>query len=293
VKADAPSQSPVTLHTERVPRAAATPAAAAASAPAGIRAPALPTQAGALPLVLLHGWGLNLRVWDGVRDRLAAHRDVIVVDLPGHGRSAFDPVRATLAQQSELLREVLPAQCVLLGWSLGGQFALQLAAHAPAQVRSLVLVATNPRFVAAPDWPQGMAPAVLATFAAHLEHDYRRTVGEFLELQVRGSRDADCALATLRRALLEHGEAQPGALAADLEILRSADARPLLPSIRQPVLVIAGQYDRVTPPASGRALASALPRAAYVELRRSAHAPFLSHADQFVASIRGFLENAP
>jgi pimeloyl-[acyl-carrier protein] methyl ester esterase len=55
-------------------------------------------------------------------------------------------------------------------------------------------------------------------------------------------------------------------------------------------LVIAGQYDRVTLPAASRALAEALPDARYVEIRRAAHAPFLSHTTEFAALVTKFLQ---
>jgi len=53
--------------------------------------------------------------------------------------------------------------------------------------------------------------------------------------------------------------------------------------------VIGGQNDRITAPAASRALAQALPDAIYVEMRRAAHAPFLSHRAEFVALVDNFL----
>jgi pimeloyl-ACP methyl ester carboxylesterase len=53
--------------------------------------------------------------------------------------------------------------------------------------------------------------------------------------------------------------------------------------------VAAGQYDRVTPPAAGAALAAALPHATYVKYARAAHAPFLSHPGQVLTTLRAFL----
>ncbi len=245
---------------------------------------------GALPLVCLHGWGLNLRVWDALRAPLCAGgRELLLVDLPGHGRSPFTPAQASLEAQVESVLASLPDRVALLGWSLGGQFALALAARAPTRIAQLVLVATTPKFVAGDDWSKGLPASLLERFAARLEGDYRLTVSDFLELQVRGSRDAEEILRTLRRALLEHGEAQPAALLAGLGILRGTDLRAGLGQLHQPTLVISGQYDRVTPPAAGQALAAALPHATYRELARAAHAPFLSHTGEFVACVEGFL----
>jgi pimeloyl-[acyl-carrier protein] methyl ester esterase len=248
--------------------------------------------AGPRTLVLLHGWAMNLRVFDALAESLAPDFRVLAIDLPGHGRSA-EPAELrregwTLERLAAAIAPRLPADALLLGWSLGGQVALQLALDAPARVAALALVSTTPRFVAGDDWPHGIAASVLAHFARHLGGEYRETVRDFLDLQVRGSREAPAALATLQAALFSHGEAAPVVLARALEVLRHADLRDRLGQVATPALVLAGQYDRVTPPGAARALAAALPRGRHHEFARCGHAPFLSHAAEFTAALRGF-----
>ena len=241
---------------------------------------------GALALVCLHGWGLNLRVFDGLRAALA--RPVVAIDLPGHGASPWDASRGSFEQQAEQLLEALPARSVLLGWSLGGQFALELARRAPSRIAALVLVATTPRFVAGPDWPYGMAPSVMQRFAAQLTGAWRQTVAEFLQLQVRGSRDAPYALERLELALQAHGEAQPEALVAGLDILARNDLRATVATLALPALIVSGQHDRITAPGAGAWLAQQL-EAGFCELPRAGHAPFLSHAPAFCDELEQFL----
>jgi pimeloyl-[acyl-carrier protein] methyl ester esterase len=240
-------------------------------------------------LVLLHGWGLNCAVFETLAQRLEAGFELRCLDLPGHGRSRADV--AILEQGIDALAALLAAELAaeaegplqLLGWSLGGMAALALAAVAPERIARLTLVATTPCFVARDDWTHGLAPAVLENFATQLRADYRRTVHEFLELQVRGSAQAAGTLQQLQQALDAQGSATPRALAAGLGLLRSVDLRPRLAQVGMPALVIGGQYDRVTPPGAGRALAAALPQAEYREIARAGHAPFLSHADTVAA----------
>ena len=251
---------------------------------------------GPTPLVLLHGWALNLRVFDRLVAQLEQDFTVIALDLPGHGRSAEPAALAhagwTLEQLAAHVAPQVPPGSTVLGWSLGGQLALQLARIAPERVAALALVATTPRFVAAPDWPHGIAPTVLEQFATHLGSDYQATVHDFLELQVRGSRAAAATLAALHAALLAHGAAPAAVLARSLELLRTADLRAALPTIDVPALVIGGQYDRVTPPTAARALAAALPRACHHELTRCGHAPFLTHEAEVGALLRDFTARA-
>src|ERR1700731_439450 len=115
-------------------------------------------------LVLLHGWGLNLRVWDELADALARTFRVTSIDLPGHGKSDWDARASTPAAQAWRVHETLAPltqRYAPLGWALGGQVALDLTAAMPAGVERLALVATTPKFLAATGWRCGTAPALL------------------------------------------------------------------------------------------------------------------------------------
>lgn len=248
-------------------------------------------------LVLLHGWGLNVRVWDTLGAVLEQRFRLIAVDLPGHGRSPWRAEYASLHAQTErIARTVAPLigrePYDLLGWSLGAELALAWAAQPPPGLgppAHLALIAATPRFTAASDWPHGTPEARLLRLAEGLGSDYRRTVSEFLDLQVRGSAAGEAVLEQLRAALFDHGEARPEALAAGLELLRTTDLRGELGAIGAPTLAIAGQYDRVLLPAATRALATALPHARFAEIRRAAHAPFLSHTPEVADLLADFL----
>ena len=87
----------------------------------------------ALPLALVHGWGMNLAVFDTLRDALP-RTDTWAIDLPGHGRSAWHPARADFESQLESVLAALPPRSVLLGWSLGGELAMEIA-RAPSRAR--------------------------------------------------------------------------------------------------------------------------------------------------------------
>jgi pimeloyl-[acyl-carrier protein] methyl ester esterase len=249
--------------------------------------------------VLLHGWSLNLRVWDGLVRELAPRFRLITIDLPGHGRSDWDPRAATPAAQAWRVHETVAAlseRYALLGWSLGGQVALDLAAALPAGVERLALIATTPKFLVGPNWRCGTPRPLLARLAHRLHSEGERAVYDFLALLVRGSAPLTAArvLGKLRRAVSTHGAARPEALMSGLVRLRDGDLRRALPMVRVPALVLAGQRDRIIRPAASRALAHALPRARYVEVAGAAHAPFLSHPVQFAKQLTGFLgEGAP
>jgi pimeloyl-[acyl-carrier protein] methyl ester esterase len=241
------------------------------------------------PLVLWHGWGSNARIFDALRARLRHRYTLHAVDLPGYGQSA---TTATLDDEATLaaLLTTLPPRAVLLGWSLGGQWALRAARRAPQRVRALALVHTTPRFVAAGDWPHGVAAAVLQQFATVLQQDPEQCLRDFLELQLRGSRGAAPSVDGLQQSMLRHGAASTAQLQCDLQRLASVDLRAELALVRAPALVISGQHDRVTPPGAAAALAAALSATHILQVPRAGHLSFLSHPEAFDAALCGFID---
>src|SRR5580692_1375696 len=140
-------------------------------------------------LVLLHGWSLNLRVWDELTLELSRRFRVIAIDLPGHGGSDWDETASTPAAQAWRVHETLAPlteRYALLGWSLGGQLALDLAAALPAAIERLALIATTPKFLASPSWRCGTPRPLLARLVHRLHAEGERAVQDFLLLQVRG-----------------------------------------------------------------------------------------------------------
>ena len=265
------------------------------------------TQGSGAPLLLIHGWGMHGGVWGGIAERLAQHFRVLVVDLPGHGESLVSgewkvvsgiPPHHSPLTTHHLLDDIVTQlsarfsePLAVCGWSLGGPIALRWAQRHPQQISRLVLVATTPCFVRRSGWECAMAQETLAQFAAALQQDYALTLRRFLALQVRGSDNEHELLAVLRNALLSRGEPDLGALRAGLGILRDCDLRGALPDIKQPALVVCGERDTLTPPQASHYLAAQLPDARLAEIKGAAHAPFLSHPDEFVMQLRRFMES--
>jgi len=240
---------------------------------------------------LLHGWGMNLRVFDALRAQLTGSLSLRLADLPGHGQSGWPADWSETAQQQALADALLPADA-LIGWSLGGQIALSVALAlqgTAAAPKRLVLLATTPRFLAAEDWSAGLTLRALQGFADSLERDPAGTLADFLGLQVRGSQHAAQIQQQLHAALERHGRAQLPALRAGLAMLAMTDLRAELSRMMLPTLVIGGLNDRVTPPAALQAMAEALPHARLLLLPRAGHAPFLSHPQAVAEAVLQFV----
>lgn len=241
-------------------------------------------------LVVLHGWALHCGLFDGIADALAARFRVHFVDLPGHGHNAGVELVADIDAVAERVLEAVPQRAHWLGWSLGGMVALAAAASRPARVGRLVTVASTPKFVASADWPNAIPAKTLDAMADDLRGDFHDTVKNFLSLQVLGDEHAQALLRELRNKAYAHGEPRAQSLVNGLKILHDADLRERLPALQAPLLAVMGRRDRLAPPDAGSALAAAVPNGKSIVIPRAAHAPFISHREEFLATVFQFLD---
>ena len=239
-------------------------------------------------LALLHGWGMHGGVWASVRDALAPHFRVHVVDLPGYGESeTCTPY--TLDEIARRIAGQLPYGAAICGWSLGGQVAMKLALEYPAIVRALVLVAATPKFVMSDNWREGIDQNILMAFSENLEQDYEGTLKRFLSLQARSGEDARHVMMTLRDQLFARGRPASDALQGGLDILLHEDLRKDIGLMEQRTLLIHGTHDTLVPPGAAEWMSSRLQHAALHMVSGSAHAPFLSHQNEFIEAMKKFL----
>lgn len=244
-------------------------------------------------LVLLHGWGMNAAVWDGLPADLTAGLTQHRIELPGHGESPFPPLLGpgpgSLWRWADACLAAAPERAIWLGWSLGGLVALAAALRAPKRVRGLILMTATPRFVRATDWTPAVPESTLDDFHEGLLSDPTGTLARFLALQVRGSEHARAVLRTLRHELALRPAPDPAALALGLELLRDEDLRGPLPDIRCPALWVFGGKDTLVPPAVGARVECLMTQAQVQVIAGAAHAPFLSHPRETASAIHAFL----
>jgi len=258
------------------------------------------------PLVLLHGVGASRTVWRRVTPALAEDRLVLAPDIPGFGESApavsaaAGPAHDSRRRRFELettaqaLADALAVRAGapfdLLGNSLGGAVAVQLAWSRPELVRRLVLSA--PAGFSPRSSPLAAAAGVLTDPAVAV----RRVVGAPI-----------ARVPTARRALLWGAIAEPQRLSADdarmmlqasrgstrigaavAAVLR-ADLTGQLERLEAPVGVIWGWRDRIIPIATLRRIRAARPDVVVVTIPRAAHVPQVERPAEFVAAVRRLL----
>jgi len=240
-------------------------------------------------VVLLHGWGMNADVWEGILPVLTKQFRITLLDLPGHGRSLDSLADYSLQNLATTIDAVIPENVVLIGWSLGGMIATQMTLNNPDNIRKLVLVASAPQFVRDDTWPDGTDAEVLDSFADGLKKNYQQTIKRFIAIQAMGSEHAREQQHILRERVFRHGNPQPAALEAGLAILRHTNLRPELTKITCPTLLISGEHDSLFRRSAAEKTQAMISDARLSIIPGAGHAPFLSHPDTFLDSLLTFL----
>ncbi|MDH5435278.1 MAG: pimeloyl-ACP methyl ester esterase BioH [Gammaproteobacteria bacterium] len=237
-------------------------------------------------LVLLHGWGLHSGLFEDIAETLSADFCCHLIDLPGFGHSDDLSGDYTLVTVAEHIARYIPDNSIVLGWSMGGLVAQQLAVSHPAKVEELILVASSPCMVADGGWPHGIKPDVLQDFAEQLANDYEQTLMRFMALQSQGSDSARQDIRLLRERVFKHGVPQKRALQAGLSILQTTDLRLAFSELKIPVTVILGKLDMLVPVSVGDEMKKMSLQSHVRVLKGAGHAPFVSHPEKFMVVIR-------
>lgn len=201
------------------------------------------TRAARVELVLLHGWGCDREVWRALLGYVRPWANVTLLDVPGCAPGIGSETTPSREDVLDALLAHCPETAVFLGWSLGGQLALQIAHDFPHRVTGVVTLCANPRFVAEPGWP-GVAAPVLSRFTDIAHEQMPAAMRRFHAMQRLGSAKPDVARYPLQRC---SAAAAPQLMAQGLAWLDQLDLRGLLPQLDMPQLHLLASEDNLVP----------------------------------------------
>ncbi len=230
------------------------------------------------PIILLHGWSMNPAAFDELCRCLPPDLELQRPSLPGYPGSAWQ-CRDDFDEEIETMGRALPPGR-LVGWSLGGLYAIKLAHRFPGRFGALALIASNPCFVRRQDWTCALGAADFDAFHADLERDWRRALRRFLALLTLGGPGQRDAIRRLGEAIEFAGAPAADVLRLGLDRLRELDCRAALAGLDQPCQLLLGDQDRLVPTALAREIADLVPEIRVESLAGAAHAPFLSHPER-------------
>jgi pimeloyl-[acyl-carrier protein] methyl ester esterase len=247
-------------------------------------------------LILIHGWGINKAIWSQLQQVLQDDINIIAIDLPGYGKNDHLPIPYTVKSLATTIAPYIDKaeQSIILGWSMGGLVAIELAKLYPQKISQLILVASNPKFVQAADWSFAVEKQVFINFANELKKDIKKTIRRFIAIQAMGSPTAKEDIKTIFSLIEQQPYANYDSLNKGLDILLSADQRNSLLSLTMPVLMIAGDKDSLVKVDALQYLCEQQlnPQNNNLSLQvieGAGHAPFISHFDVFELLIRKYL----
>lgn len=247
-------------------------------------------------LLFLHGWGGSKELWWNTLARLAGTHHGVALDLPGTGGTPLPPGLRTMPDMARWVARTCDrlglARVTLVGHSLGGNLAAQVALDFPALARRLVLVdaALDPAALPArARWPlhgrlglpalRLMRLASLPMAAAGRRAPHDRTLS-FWRAYAR------------RTHWYTQANRDDRALQCQLQALTDNPLPPArLSALRLPLLILHGARDAVVPVAGARALANALPGAALIVFPAAHHCPMDTDPDRFAQSLRDFCDS--
>ena len=246
------------------------------------------------PVLLINGLSAPSVGWALQVQALAPHFQVVTFDNRGVGATDLPPEPVyTTAQMADdaaaLLRHLKIARAHVLGASMGGTIALELALRHPRLVRSLTLACT---------WAEGDARFlhtleswISLACRVPIEERYRHVLYPWLFTPAFFAKKDNVELA-LQRAMAYPLQTKAEAMERQGRGILAWNGTRVkrLGAIRVPALVLVGAEDILTPPAFSRALAKQLGRAR-VAVLPGGHGFFLEHADLFNRTILRFLKS--
>ncbi len=251
------------------------------------------------PLLFLHGLGGSWKDWSATLPAFAANYRVIAVDFPGFGDSDQPEVRYSVEWLTDVMEKFILERKLeglnLVGHSMGGLVALDLAARPGSRVKRLIVtdavgIGDKAEFISYAMTKKIMGPETKwESFEGFLKDEFRGMVESFIKDQKpKTARDF---FESVPKNPFTGNPLLPMTPSVQLTAsIMDFDVRPKLASIRQPTLILWGAKDPVAPPKDASLLNKEIPPSRLVLFPDSGHSPMKEHPSLFNQELGKFLQ---
>ncbi|GGC72320.1 alpha/beta fold hydrolase [Chelatococcus reniformis] len=242
------------------------------------------------PLLLISGLGQHSGAWAGVLPRLRQRFRTLVFDNRGTGRSAVPPgpypIDAMADDAAALLEHLGIPVTAAVGWSLGGSVLQSMLIRHGRRLSAAVLLNAFPSYT---ELQHIWLDALIALRRSDASPEAKAAFAMPWGLTPLGLADHALAMQGVRAAAADPYPTSHAAFEAQAAGLRVYDARPGLPTVKTPTLVLAGAEDVLTPVAQSAEIASLIPGARLHVMGKGGHRMIVEYPDEVLRLIDGFV----
>ena len=236
------------------------------------------TRGEGIPLIMIHGSLCRHHIWQNQRP-LADQAQLVLLDLPGHGKS--DPLDGAITVSrlantvAHVVEELMLGEVVPVGHSLGGAIAIQLALNHPNLIKGLILVGTGAKL--------GVLPAILEGLQTDFQAAINLSIGQLgfapkVESKIIKQIKSECLSCDPRIGYL------------DFVACNDFDVRNRIQEIKAPTLVLVGNDDQLTPVKWSQFLVNHIPISTLQIIKDAGHFVMAEQPSQLNAAISSFLK---
>ena len=230
-------------------------------------------------LVIIHGFLGSSTIFEKVIDHLQEHHEIIIVDLPGHGKSAVEKESYTVYDYAQAVADVLAhekiANAAWLGHSMGGYIVLAALEKKMAKIDKVILAYST----ASPDSAEAMKKReeqIMSIQQNGVQSFVDNSIAKFFG---KNALPQDIELA--RQIAYEATE--EGLIVALQAMKQRPDQRKLITEVSTPILIIEGKDDQVVPPIETENIA------VQKFVTNTGHLGMLEDKEAFLKAIKQFL----
>ncbi|UYZ59746.1 alpha/beta fold hydrolase [Hymenobacter latericus] len=245
------------------------------------------------PIVFVHGFGCDQRMWRLVAPAFEADYRVVLLDLIGAGQSdlgAYDPARyQTLHAHAHDVLEVLEAlglrEVVLVGHSVSAMIGVLAANQQPGRFARLVLVGPSPRYINDHGYHGGFERADIEELLEAMDSNYLGWSAAITPV-IMGHPDRPELAEELNQSFCS---TDPVIARHFARVTFLSDNRADLPRVQVPTLILQCAHDAIAPRSVGSYMQQRIPGSQLVLLETSGHCPHLSAPEATIAAIENYL----